>query len=429
MSNKPDFIVDPNGNVEDVRGSKNTSKTASGSQSYSSQNSGTRVQSSSKNQSTSGGVTIIPIGLILTLILTVCRMLAAGTSAQNRYSEVEVNSLNLGLSYYDEGSYEEAIREFNIAIASAPDMGEAYNDRGLAYLAIGENDKALADFDKAIELIPGSGGPYSNRGAVYLSLGNYAQAVADLDKAIELSPNLAKAYHNRGLTYLGLGEADKAILDFDKAIELTPEMMFTARATMESKLPAGEGHFGTGAFNDLTDEQTYANLPKTYAGRAMAYLQKGDYERANADMEKATALGLDVSFTFPFGAQIPIIPLIPQPGHWEGISYHAGYQGRVSFEVGADGQIHDFRLDLMFGPDNSCQVISDDIFVQPDDTFSFTFGAPSSNTGNVVQGQFETSTTVTGEFSRHVECLSTSGEYIDGELSNGASWRAERINI
>jgi len=35
MSNKPDFIVDPYGNVQDVRGSKN----ASGSQSYSSQNS------------------------------------------------------------------------------------------------------------------------------------------------------------------------------------------------------------------------------------------------------------------------------------------------------------------------------------------------------------------------------------------------------
>ena len=425
MSNKPDFIVDPYGNVEDVRGSKN----ASTSQSYSSQNSGTWVQSSSTNQSTSGGVTFIPIGLILTLILTVCRLLAAGTSAQNRYSAAEVNSLNMGLSFYDAGNYEAAIREFNLAIASSPDMGEAYNDRGLAYFAIGEYDKALADFDKAIELMPGSGGPYSNRGAVYLSLGNYDQAIADLDKAIELSPNLGEAYHNRGLTYLTLGEADKAILDFDKAIELTPEMMFTARATMESRMPTGESQFGNGALRGLTDEQTYADLPKTYAGRAMAYLQKGDYERANADMEKAQALGLDLSFAFPFGAQIPISPLVPQPGHWEGISYHAGYQGRVSFEVGADGQIHDFRLDLTFGHDNSCQVISDDIFVQPDGIFSFTFGAPFSNTGNVVQGKFETSTTVTGEFSRHFECLSTSGESIDGELSNGAFWRAEWTNI
>ena len=318
MSDKPDFIVDPYGNVEDVRGSKNTSKTASGSQSYSSQNSRAWIpsggglqgngRSSSTNQSTSGGVTIIPIGLILTLILTICRMLA-GSSAQNRYSAAEVNSLNLGNSYYEEGSYEEAIREFNIAIASEPDMSEAYNNRGLAYFAIGENNKALADFDKAIELRPHWGVSYSNRGAVYLTLGNYDQAIADLDKAIEISPNLAKAYHNRGLVYLSMGDADKAILDFDKAIELTPEMMFTARATRESKIPTGESPFGTGGLESMLDRQSYADLPKTYAGRAVAYLQKGDYERANADIEKAKALGLDLSFASPLEAQNP-----PHPG-------------------------------------------------------------------------------------------------------------------
>jgi len=316
MTNKPDFIVDPSGNVQDVRGSKN----ASGSQSYSSQNSragvpsGEGLQGTSKsipgNQRTPGGVIIIPIGLILTLLIALCRMVG-GTSIQNRYSEAEVNSVNSGLYHYDEGNYQEAIRQFDIAIASAPDMGEAYNDRGLAYFAIGENDKALADFDKAIELMPNSGGPHSNRGAVYSSLGNYDQAIADLDKAIELSPGLAKAYHNRGLTYLSLGEADKAILDFDKAIELTPETLFTMQATMESRMPTGESPFGNSGFKSLLDGQTYADLPKTYAGRAMAYLQKGDYERANADMEKAEALGLDSTFASENEAQIPIIPVIP----------------------------------------------------------------------------------------------------------------------
>lgn len=423
MTNKPDFIVDPSGNVQDVRGAKSVPA----SQSFSSQNSKNGAPSRGDwrgSQRTPGGVIFIPIGLILTLILTICRTLG-GTSVQNRYSESEVNSLNMGLYYYDEGNYVEAIQEFNMAIASAPDMSEAYNDRGLAYFAIGENDKALADFDQAIELAPESGVSYSNRGAVYFSLGNDDEAMADLDKAIELSPRLAMAYHNRGLVYLDMGDADQAILDFDKAIEFTPEFMFTAQATMESRIPTRESLFGTGALKSLTDRQTYADLPKTYAGRAMAYLQKGDYERANADMEKAKALGLDLSFALPIEAQIPIIPVVPQRGYWEGTSYHSGYQGKVSFEVRQDGQIHDFRLDLIFGPDHSCQVTSDGIFVQPDGTFAFTFGAPTGITGNLVQGKFETSTAITGEFSRQVECLSTSGEHIDGELSNGAFWRAE----
>jgi tetratricopeptide (TPR) repeat protein len=321
MSNKPDFIVDPYGNVEDVRGSKNSSE----SQSYPSQNSrawgpsGGGLQesgrSSSKNPSTSGGGgTLIPIGLILTLILTMCRMLA-GMSVQNRYSAAEVNSLKMGRLFYDIGNYEAAIGEFDRAIASAPDMGEAYNNRGLAYFAIGETNNALADFDKAIELMPNSGGTYSNRGAVYLSLGNYDQAIADLDKAIELSPDLAKAYHNRGLVYLSMGEADKAILDFDKAIELTPETSFIRQATMESRMPAGESPFGNGTLNGMLDDQSYADLPKTYASRAMAYLQKGDYERANADMEKAEALGFNLGFPPLTATQTPVLP---EAGYWDG---------------------------------------------------------------------------------------------------------------
>ena len=319
MSNKPDFIVDPYGNVEDVRGSKNSS----GSQSYPSQNSRARGpsgaglqesgRSSSKNQSTSGRVTLIPIGLILTLILTLCRMLA-GMSVQNRYSAAEVNSLKMGRLFYDMGNYEAAIGEFDTALASAPDMGEAYNNRGLAYFAIGETNNALADFDKAIELMPNTGGTYSNRGAVYLSLGNYDQAIADLNKAIELSPDLAKAYHNRGLVYLSMAEADKAILDFDKAIDLTPETPFTSRATTESRMPTGESPFGNGALNGMLDEQTYADLPKTYASRAMAYLQKGDYERANADLEKAEELGFNLGFPPLTATQTPVLP---EAGYWD----------------------------------------------------------------------------------------------------------------
>ncbi len=122
-----------------------------------------------------------------------------------------------------------------------------------------------------------------------------------MDKAIELSPRLAKAYHNRGLTYLDLGNYDQAIADFDQAIELTPEFIFSAQATMESQMPTGESLFGSGFFTSLMNTQTYADLPTTYASRAMAYLQKGDYENAAADLEKATQLGLDLDFAQQVG--------------------------------------------------------------------------------------------------------------------------------
>jgi tetratricopeptide (TPR) repeat protein len=38
-----------------------------------------------------------------------------------------------------------------------------------------------------------------------------------------------------------------------------------------------------------------ADLPSAYAARGLVYVDKGEYERAIADLEKALELGLDAS--------------------------------------------------------------------------------------------------------------------------------------
>ena len=422
MPDKPDFIIDSSGEVRDVRGRNYTRSQSSSQQPEPGSSTSGKGGYTRSTRRPSGSVILIPIGLIITLIITVLRMLN-GPVQENSYPKSDVNMLNSGISNYNQGDFEKAMMYFNLVIASQPDMGEAYNDRGLTYYAMGEINKAIADFNKAIELLPNPAVAYSNRGGLYLSQSNQEQALADLDQAIELSPRLAKAYHNRGLTHLDLGNYAQAIADFDQAIELTPEFMFSAQATLENQKPTG-GSLLTGLMNGQTD----VDLPKAYASRAIAYLQKGDYARAVADLEKATLLGLDPGYAQQVKALLPISTLIPQSGHWEGISNHSGYQGTVSFDIGADRQVHDFKLDLIFGTGNSCQVAADDILLQPDGTFSFTFGTPDSEGGNIIQGEFESSTIVVGIFSRHIECISTTGEDINGELSQGASWSAEWVS-
>jgi tetratricopeptide (TPR) repeat protein len=246
-------------------------------------------------QRPSGGIILIPIGLIITVIMAILRS-CSGPAQTNTYPEPDVNNLNIGLQYYDEGDYEKALIHFDLAITSQPDMGEAYNDRGMAYFAMGKIDNAMTDFSKAIALLPNPAISYSNRGALYLSQGNHAQALADLNKAIELSPRLAKAYHNRGLTYLDMDKTDQAIADFNQAIELTPEYFFSAQATLESRQPTGESLFGSDFYTGLLNRETYADLPTTYASRAMAYLKQGNNAKAAADLQKATQLGLDPGF-------------------------------------------------------------------------------------------------------------------------------------
>ncbi len=376
-------------------------------------------------QRTPRGIIIIPIGLIISLLWVGLRMLLAGAVQKNAYPESDVNTLDSGLSFYDQGDYENAITQFNRAIASQPKMGEAYNDRGLAYFSLGETGQAMADFNKAIELLPNPAVAYNNRGALYLSQGDHEQALTDLDKAIELSSTLAKAYQNRALTYLDLDNYDQAIADFDEAIDLTPEFMFYVQATMESGAsPAEKSLLDSGFLTGQMNRQTYADLPTAYASRAIAYLRKGDFKRAAADLEKATQLGLNPGFAEQVKALLPVSMLTPQAGHWEGSSNHGGYQGAVSFDIGADGRVRDFELALVFGPANACLVALDEVWLQPDGTFLAVFGTTDSASGNLIKGGFESPTVVDGTFSRHVECVSTTGEQINGELSAGASWGA-----
>lgn len=432
MSNKPDFIADPSGNVRDVRGQESAQDSQSSSQPSTN---GPATSVSRSTQGTPGGVVFIPIGLIITLICAVLRM-SGGVTQQNGYPESDVNTLNLGLSYYDQGDYEMAITQFNIVIASQPDMGEAYNDRGLAYFALGDTENAMTDFTKAIELLPNSASAHSNRGALYFYEGNYEQALADLDKAIELSPRLAKAYQNRGLMYLDQGDYDKAIVDFSKAIELTPEFPFTAQATFESRSSTQDSMFGGSAYTSLMDRADFADLPMVYVGRAMAYLQKGDQDRASLDLDKAIQLGVDPevaheveSWLSIYTSEPTVSPwLAPQIGHWEGISNQSGYTGMVSFDIGEDGQIHNFKLDLIFGPDNSCLVEAPTIFVEANGSFALTYDPLGYGNSLFIQGYFGSSTFISGNTAGTITCSSPKDGHLNSGESHGDSWSAQWVS-
>jgi tetratricopeptide (TPR) repeat protein/photosystem II stability/assembly factor-like uncharacterized protein len=294
MADKPDFIVDPSGNAQDVRGQKNSPEPhPSSAQKPGSRPARPRGDSylyTQYNQTPKSrpGFIVIPIGLLITLIVGVLRLFG-GHAAQNTHSDTNVSMMNAGVYSYNAGDFDEAILNLNIVIMDDPNFGEAYNNRGLAYFAKGETDRAMVDFDKAIQLLPDLAVPYSNRGLVYLAMGQPGQALADLDKAIELNPKFSKAYYNRGLGHLDLGNTDQAIADFDKAIDFTPEWI----ASMQMKMPTGESPLTRSLTNDLMNSQTYADLPKVYASRAMANFQKGNDDSAMADLKKAVELGLD----------------------------------------------------------------------------------------------------------------------------------------
>jgi tetratricopeptide (TPR) repeat protein len=154
------------------------------------------------------------------------------------------------------------------AIRDDPESALAYYGRGCEYSQNGDLDRALEEFGAAIKIDANYANAYDSRGCVYAKKADYDQAIADFTEAIRINPKESFYYRHRGDVYADKKNYDQAIVDFTEAVNLELN---------EAK--------------DLTDHGPFkAGWSYTYHSRAMAYVEKGDYTLAAADLEKAVEL-------------------------------------------------------------------------------------------------------------------------------------------
>ena len=96
----------------------------------------------------------------------------------------------------------------------------AYNSRGVTYYQKGQFDQAIKDFTKAIEIQPRYAEAYCYRGIAYHEKGQFDRAISDCNKAIEINPKLALAYNIRSRARFFKKEYEKAWEDVNKTQEL-----------------------------------------------------------------------------------------------------------------------------------------------------------------------------------------------------------------
>jgi tetratricopeptide (TPR) repeat protein len=203
---------------------------------------------------------------------------------------------NRGNAYNGLSEHEQAIEDYNKAIALSPNFAGAYNNRGVAYVRLKQHDRAIEDYNKAIALNPNYAEAYSNRGAAYYGLRQHEQAIADYNKVIALNPNYAEAYSNRGAAYYGLKQHDRAIADYNKAVELNPSCAeaYSNRGTAYAELNQHERAIED--YNKAVElNPTYA---KAYTDRGAAYYGLNQHERAIEDYNKAVELNPTYAETY-----------------------------------------------------------------------------------------------------------------------------------
>ena len=215
----------------------------------------------------------------------------------------------LGWTLFQEGRTEEAVAEYEKALAGNPRNAKAHNNMALALVELGRLDEAAGHFRTSLEIEPRAE-IYSDLGFTLARLGRADEARADYEKALALDPNCASAHFNLAVMYVqegaladaeaqyrlalpgrptaethnGLGyvlarqgRTDEALAEFRKAIEADPK--FTPAYNNLAGALATQGK--------LAEAERYYELSLAEKPSAAVYNALGDVLRRAGKTDEA----------------------------------------------------------------------------------------------------------------------------------------------
>ncbi|WP_326658669.1 tetratricopeptide repeat protein [Streptomyces canus] len=184
---------------------------------------------------------------------------------------------------------EEALAEFDRAIATDPDHARAWAYRGDAHRWLNHADEAVNDLTTALRLSPNDAWALASRGDSHREAGRYDQAITDLTAAIDLHPAYAWALGSRGQAHRDAGRYDWAITDLTAALHLHPDDAWALASR-------GEAHCDAGHYDQaITDLTAAIDLHPTFTwaalgSRGQAHRLAGRYDQAITDLTAAIDL-------------------------------------------------------------------------------------------------------------------------------------------
>lgn len=163
-------------------------------------------------------------GLAATLAATAVGLIGACSTTSNRLPPPDAGQprVQAGLGYLDAGHMDEALAEFEAAIAENPQLAVAYLGAADIYRMRGDHASAERGYAEAARLEPRSFRAQYGHGLMLQMLGRCAEAVRAYLRAIEIRPDDPEANLNLATAYLQLGEARSALTFGQRAVALSP---------------------------------------------------------------------------------------------------------------------------------------------------------------------------------------------------------------
>ncbi|MBI3045455.1 MAG: tetratricopeptide repeat protein [Betaproteobacteria bacterium] len=135
---------------------------------------------------------------------------------------VERGYHNRGFIHLQARRHEEALQDFNKAIALNARDADAYLGRGTLFARTGKHEAALADIDRAIGLDPRYAEAWAKRCFVRMMVNDPGGALPDCRRAVELDPTHRDAYTNLGVVLAALNRGADAEASYRRALEIDP---------------------------------------------------------------------------------------------------------------------------------------------------------------------------------------------------------------
>ena len=198
---------------------------------------------------------IIGFSLIFVLLLSAC----GEPTWQEKY--------DLGIRYFSEGNYEEAVIAFTAAIEIEPKNAEAYIGLADTYINMGDWEKAQESLINGLEeaedeesLRDKLSDMQCEIGEKHLEQGEYEEAIKDFQDALDYNPDnkaakkgLADAFEGSGEEHLAQGDYEEAEKDFRAALEIDPEREDAHLGLSDALMEMGELEGAIDALRDALE--------------------------------------------------------------------------------------------------------------------------------------------------------------------------------
>ena len=238
----------------------------------------------------------------------------------------------LGLTYRDQQSFEDAADYFQLAVHFAPDFAPGWSELGsalarlgreesavdacrqatvldpascVARLALGNLLKSRDDWNAAIDCYrsaiacdPRSDDAQCRLGYAQHKVGKYVQARAGFDAALALRPDMVQAHHNLGLMLLETGHAEEALTCFKRALAVDSNIIETRACVAHALRDLGRFNEAIKIYDEVL--ATDANFSDAVINRSYALLMNANYAGGWTAYEQRFTNGGQVARKFPY---------------------------------------------------------------------------------------------------------------------------------